>query len=270
MAIHPTCRRVAAALLLALAPSAVLAEPVHVLAAGSLRLAFGAIIARWQALHPESPVTMENGPAGWLRERIEKGQPYDVYASAALAHAQTLSRAGLAGPAVLFARNNMCALVKAGTPVTSDTVLALLLAPSTRVATSTPKSDPGGDYAWELFRRLDVEHPGAYAALTARAQQRYGGPPDPQRPSPPSSAALIAAGDIDMALGYCSGMRQGAGSALKSVALPALAPVADYGLAVAPQAGPAAAAFALFVLSPAGQRVLEEHGFHSVGLPANE
>lgn len=260
-------RRLAALLLGALFAAPLAAEPIKVLAAGSLKKPFSAIIVRWQALHPESPVRMENGPAGWLRQRIEQGESFAVYASAALAHAEALSQSGLSGPAVLFARNRLCALVRADNPVSSDTLVPFLLRPATRIATSTPLVDPGGDYAWAFFRGLDATHPGAYAALTRRAQQLYGGPPDPAAPAPAASA-LLADGRIDVALGYCSGMRQAADSPLKPVALPPPAPTADYGLGVARDAGPAASEFALFVLSPVGQRILAEHGFEAVGLPA--
>lgn len=242
------------------------AEPLHVLAAGSLRNAFTTLIARWQTIHPEQPISMENGPAGWLRERIEKGESFDLYASAALVHAEALARQGLTGPAVLFARNNLCALVKAEATVGSDTIVATLLTPTTRIATSTPKVDPGGDYAWEFFRRLEAQHPGAYTALSTRAQQRYGSPPTPNKPPPPSAATLLAEDKIDVAIGYCSGTRRNNNPAVKSITLPPPAPTADYGLALSRKAGTAAAEFALFILSPTGQKILADHGFNSIGL----
>jgi len=250
------------------APSANAAEPLRVLAAGSLKTAFTAIIARWQTLHPEAPVQLHNGPAGWLRQRIEQGERFDVYASAALAHAEAVSAAGFTGPAVLFTRNRLCALVQADAPVSTDTLVDWLLLPATRIATSTPGADPGGDYAWAFFRRADAGHPGAYRALTQRAQQLYGAPPDPAQPAPLSARALIGEGRVDVALGYCSGLGS-VGPQLKALPLPSWAPVPDYGLAVSRRAAPAAAEFALFVLSPTGQRILAEHGFGAVGLPSD-
>lgn len=243
------------------------AETIKVLAAGSLKKAFSALIVSWQSSHPQAPILMENGPAGWLRERIEKGEAFDLYVSAALSHAEALSQAGLTGPAVLFARNSLCALVKADNPVNSDSVEAMLLQPDTRIATSTPKSDPGGDYAWAYFHNLEKTHPGAYAALTQRAQQLYGAPPNPDKPSP-SATTLISEGRIDIALGYCSGIGQITDPAVKGIVLPRPAPTADYGLALSRLAGPASAEFALFILSPTGQRILAEYGFHSVTLPS--
>ena len=243
------------------------AEPLRVLAAGSLKGAFTEIIAQWQTLHPEQPVTLIPGPAGWLRERIEQGETFDVYASAALTHAEAIQREGWSGPAVLFARNTLCAQVKSDTPVSSDNIVDYLLKPGTRIGTSTPKSDPGGDYTWTFFQRLDKQHPGAYAALTAKAQQLYGSAPDPAKPRV-SIPALFADGKLDASIGYCSGAKKNDNAALKSIALPAPAPVADYGLSVSRKAGTAAAEFALFVLSPVAQHVLADYGFIAIGLPS--
>jgi ABC-type molybdate transport system substrate-binding protein len=243
------------------------AEPLRVLAAGSLKGAFTEIIVQWQRLHPEQPVTLVPGPAGWLRERIEQGEAFDIYASAALTHAEAVQREGWSGPAVLFAHNTLCAQVKADTPVNSDSIVEYLLRPATRLATSTPKSDPGGDYTWTFFQRLDKQFPGAYATLTAKAQQLYGSAPDPAKPRV-SIPALIADGKLDATIGYCSGAKKSSNTALKSVALPAPAPTVDYGLTISRKAGTAAAEFALFVLSPEGQQILANNGFGSIGLPS--
>jgi molybdate transport system substrate-binding protein len=52
------------------------------------------------------------------------------------------------------------------------------------------------------------------------------------------------------------------------IALPdALAVGADYGLTVITGAPPSAYRFALFILSPDGQRILENHGFAAPNLP---
>lgn len=263
-------RLIAAMLALAVltaAPPVAAAEPVHLLAAGSLKNAFTEIIKQWQTLHPEQPVTLAVGPAGWLRERIEKGEAFDIYASAALTHAEAVYREGLSGPAVLFARNTLCAQVKADARVNSDSIVDMLLKPGTRIITSTPKSDPGGDYTWEFFRRLESQHPGAYLALTTRAQQLYGAPPEPGKPRV-SASALITKGEADAAIAYCSGEKQNENTAIKYIALPLPSPVADYGLTVSNKAGAPASAFALFILSPAGQRILSDYGFVSIGLPS--
>jgi ABC-type molybdate transport system substrate-binding protein len=114
-------------------------------------------------------------PASSRRDALEKGEAFGIFASAALPHAQSLSQEAISGPSVLFVRNALCALVPAGADVSAATLVDFLLAPQTRLATSTPKSDPGGDYTWQLFGLIEKTHAGAYAALTGKAQQVFGG-----------------------------------------------------------------------------------------------
>ena len=56
---------------------------------------------------------------------------------------------------MVFTRNQLCALTSDRVNATPDSLLATLLDPQVRVGTSTPKADPSGDYAWQLFRRAD-------------------------------------------------------------------------------------------------------------------
>ena len=239
-------------------------EPLRVLAAGSLKAALTDIISQWQTEYPQFPVTLVPGPAGWLRERIEKGDPFDLYASAALTHAEAIHQEGLSSSAVLFAHNTLCATVRQDVQVDSNSIVAYLLKPETRLATSTPKSDPGGDYTWKFFERLEIQHPGAYSVLNTKAQKLYGSAPDPTKPRI-SVNELITSNKMDVSIGYCSGK---SGDGLKRVSLPAPSPIADYGLTVSDKAAPAATNFALFILSPQGQRTLAKHGFMPVGVPS--
>jgi ABC-type molybdate transport system substrate-binding protein len=63
----------------------------------------------------------------------------------------------------------LCALVAPGFAVETDTLLDRMLDPATKLGTSTPKADPSGDYAWQLFGKAERERPGAYAKLDAKA-----------------------------------------------------------------------------------------------------
>lgn len=218
------------------------------------------IMAQWQRLHPELPVVQINGPAGWLRQRIEQGEPFDVYASAALEHAAALHHEGWTQAATLMVRNRLCATLAPSVDVDSGNIVQYLLKPSTRIATSTPKLDPGGDYTWEFYRRLNDSQPGVFAALTARSRQLYGGAPQPGT-KVPSTSELIQQGVVDAALGYCSGKADGKLPALKKIELPPPAPIADYGLAVSSKAHDGAAEFAKFVLSPTAQAIFMDYGF---------
>src|SRR5262245_51378241 len=92
-----------------LASTASAQEAVRVYAAGSLRPPFTAIAERFTAQHA-IPVKLEFGASGLLRERLERGEPAEVFASANMEHPLSLATQAKAGPVVLFARNELCAL----------------------------------------------------------------------------------------------------------------------------------------------------------------
>jgi ABC-type molybdate transport system substrate-binding protein len=102
-------------LLVALSSSASSAE-IKVMAASSLKDAFTAVFADYTKQYGAgvSPVW---GPSGALRERLQKGEAFDVFASANLPHVQTLTDAGVSGPSVMFARNALCVVTEAGSPL---------------------------------------------------------------------------------------------------------------------------------------------------------
>jgi molybdate transport system substrate-binding protein len=194
-----------------------------------------------------------------------------VFTSANMEHPQALAAAGKAGPAVLFARNRLCALARPGLTVDSTTLLDRMLAADVKLGTSTPHADPSGDYAWEVFRKADKLKPGAFAALEKKALQLVGGPNSPT--APPGKALygiLVAEGRADLFLTYCTNAReaQAQNAGQQIVALPdTLAVGADYGLTVIAGAPPPAYQFALFILSVDGQRILAKHGFAAPALP---
>jgi molybdate transport system substrate-binding protein len=214
------------------------------------------------------------GPSGTLRERLQNGEPFDVFASAAFSHAQTLSDAGISGPSVLFTRNALCVVTKADNAVDTGNLVETLLKSATRIGTSTPVSDPSGDYTWEVFHRIDASRPGAFRTLSEKAQQLVGGLAS--APSVNGRSPLLAALDerrIDLFIYYCSGAREivKTSASYKSIALPdELSVGPEYGLTVSRKAQPAAADFAMYLLSPPGQAALKAFGFIPVALPARK
>jgi molybdate transport system substrate-binding protein len=113
-------------------------------AAGSLRDALTDVAKAFETSGGET-VRQQYGASGTLRDAIASGERAEVFASANMAHPQSLAQAGKAGPVVLFARNRLCALVKPGLAVTPDNLLVRMLSADTRLGTSTPKADPSGD-----------------------------------------------------------------------------------------------------------------------------
>lgn len=231
-------------------------EAVKLHAAGSLRAALNEVIANYK----ESRVEPVYGASGLLRDRIAKGEPAEVFASANMEHPQSLAKDGKAGPVRLFARNQLCALAASHVKVETASLLERMLDPAVKLGTSTPKADPSGDYAFELFRKS-----GHYEVLSKKALQLTGGPSSPPPPKDRNVyGMLVAEGKADLFLTYCTNAlaAQQEVPALRVVQIPApLAVGADYGLTVLKGSRPQAENFARFVLSQSGQAILAKHGF---------
>ena len=233
-------------------------------AAGSLRQALTEVIAAYKS---ETGVTVQAkfGASGALRDGIAKGERAEVFASANMGHPQSLADAKNSGPVVLFARNRLCALVRPELAVTPMTLLERMLDPALKLATSTPKADPSGDYAWEVFRKADKLKPGSFAVLEERALQLVGAPGSAAPPKGRTAYGWhVAEGRADLFLTYCTNAMaaQTENPRQQIVQLPdTLAVGADYGMTVMAGASPSAYQFAMFILSAAGQRILAKHGF---------
>ena len=250
-----------------LVPLASAQETVRLYAAGSLRSVMTEIGGAYTR---SSGVAVEPvyGASGLLRDRIARGERADVFASANMEHPRALAQSRRAHAAVMFARNSLCALAAPGVGATSASLLDRLLDPSVKVGTSTPKADPAGDYAWQLFEKAEMLRPGAHAALVGKALKLTGGPDSPAPPPDRSVyGVLVAQRKADVFLTYCTNAQQARREepSLEIVAIPAsLAVGADYGMTVIDGAGPQAERFAQFVLSHSGQEILLRHGFSPV------
>lgn len=251
---------------LLLMPITASAETIRLYAAGSLKAALSDVTAAFEAVTPGVKVETTLGASGLLRERIEKGEAAHVFASADTSHPKRLAEQGrAASPVAVFARNELCALVRAGLAVTPDTLLDTMLDAKVRVGTSTPKADPSGDYAFALFGKAEAIKAGAKAALEAKALQLAGGPASPKAPEGRTLYGWLMATDkADVFLTYCTNALQAKAEVptLLIVTIPkALNVGADYGLIVLKDAPPAAAALAAFIRSDAGRTLLIKHGF---------
>jgi molybdenum ABC transporter molybdate-binding protein len=259
----------AATILTATMPAAA-QQTVHLHAAGSLRDALGEITQSFERGF-SAKVQAKYGPSGLLRDEIAGGAKAEIFASANMHHPQALTKAGKAAPVVLFARNRLCALVRPGLTVEPATLLDHMLDPQIRLGTSTPKADPSGDYALDVFRRANSQRTGATDKLAAKALQLTGGPTSARPPAGRNVYGWhVAEGRADIFLTYCTNAliarRENPGQQI--AALPdSLAVGADYGLTVLSGASPKAYEYAFFILSAEGQRILEKHGFAAPALP---
>lgn len=260
----------AAAMLAATLPApGMSAEMVKLHAAGSLRGALTAVSAAFKR-DTGIAVEMKFGASGLLKDAIAGGEKAEVFASADMGNARALHKQGRSGPVVLFARNQMCALVKPGLTVDTQSVLDRMLDPSVKLGSSTPKNDPSGDYAWEIFEKADALKPGATATLKKKAMQLVGKANSEKAPPGKSIyGVFITRGDVDMFLTYCTNglAARKDNPALQIVHLPeGLAVGADYGMTVMKDASASAFRYALFIMSADGQKILAENGFISPAL----
>jgi len=238
---------------------------VRLHAAGSLRPALTELSQAFTAAHGAT-VEAQFGSSGLLRERLERGEPGDVYASADMGNPLALAKGGKAWPVVMFVRNRLCAVVRPGLDVTPDTILAKMLLPEVKLGTSTPRNDPAGDYAWQVFAKADRVQPGARAVLETKALKLTGAVDSPRPPDGRSVYAWhVLEGRADLFLAYCTAGREAAAEAPGITVVempPELAVGAEYGLTVL-RAGNAQAALplVLYMLSKDGQAILARYGF---------
>jgi ABC-type molybdate transport system substrate-binding protein len=239
-------------------------DAARVLAAGSLRAVMNELGLAFTSDAAARP-RFEFGASGLLRDRLIAGERADVFASANLEHPRALVAAGLSRTTITFARNRMCALAAPNVKTDSAGLLDALLDPAYRLGTSTPRADPSGDYAWEVFDKAEAIRPGAREVLAGKARKLTGGPSSPPPPAGRSLyAALVESGEADLFLTYCTNVASARkeNPSLQRIELPeALAVGADYGITVLNGAPASADAFVRFVLSPEGQRILASHGF---------
>jgi molybdenum ABC transporter molybdate-binding protein len=131
------------------------ASGLTVFAAGSLRGVLSKIGQDFEAAPGGTRVSFIFGPSGLLLDRLRGGERADVFASANMEHPRALSDAGKVEKVQAFARNALCVIAAPGFDLGGKTLTQHLLDPDVKVGTSTPKADPSGDYAFELFERIE-------------------------------------------------------------------------------------------------------------------
>ena len=255
--------RYAIVLILVMTGSAQAAD-IQLYAAGSLRAALTDVGNAFTSATGHR-IQEKFGPSGVLKDEIVAGAKVDVFASANMEYPQALNLAHKSGPVSLFARNKLCALVKPGLKVDSADLVDRMLDPAIKLGTSTPNSDPSGDYAFEVFRKVEAVRPGGGKTLEGKALMLTGSTKSAAPPAGRSPYGWhIAEGRADIFLAYCTAAAEARIQYpdQQIVALPDnLAVGADYGLTVITGAPPAADEFARFILAPTGQKILVGYGF---------
>ena len=152
------------------------AAEIVVFAAGSLRAALTETAAAFEREQAGCSVRLVFGASGLLKDGSPGTRSADVFASANMEHPRGARRRRQGCKrAPLRAQRD----VRAGAPkldVSSETLVERMLDPAIKLGTSTPKADPSGDYAFEMFERIGQQAPRRGQGLSEKALQLTGGP----------------------------------------------------------------------------------------------
>jgi molybdate transport system substrate-binding protein len=229
---------------------------LNVFAAASLREAFAAVGKQFES---ENNVTVRFNFAGadMLASQIVQGAPADVFASANEAWAKFLAEKGLLGSAPqIFARNRLTIVVPKSNPAAIRDARDLAR-PGVRIVLEAP-TVPIGKYSRDAFKAMSAD-PAYGADFAAKVESNVVS----NEIDVKAVATKISAGEGDAGIVYVTDVAPIA-AGVSTVALPPeYTPTAFYPLAVIKGTpSPALAAkFIAYVLSPAGQAILRQHGF---------
>lgn len=229
-------------------PSAAPRTTVSVFAASSLTEAFGTLAQRFEAAHPDVEVRLTFAGSQVMRLQIEQGAPADLFASANPAHVEALRAQKIVSASRVFASNALVAITPRGSHLRSFEDLSS----AERVVVGT-EAVPVGVYTRRAWAALRSQ---GHTALVRHLEART--------VSEESNARLVRAkvelGAADVAFVYRTDAA--ASSSVRTIELPAgSGGPARYMIGEIGATRPEVRAFAQFVISPQGQRVLAEHGF---------
>jgi len=217
---------------------------ITVFAAASLTDAFGKIGDQFEAANPGTTVEFNFAASSALREQIIGGAPADVFASANESNMTQVVDAGMASNPTTFATNVLQIAVPPDNP---GNVTGLAdFAKSELLIGLCAEEVPCGE-----FGRQALDNAGVTPSI------------DTNEPDVRSLLTKVENGDLDAGIVYHTDVLAG-GDAVKGIDIPADQNVtATYPIAALTDSQQAelAAAFVAYVLSPAGQQVLESFGF---------
>ena len=221
---------------------------LKVFAASSLTEVFEALEDRYEADHAVDIVFNFAG-SQVLRMQIENGADADVFASANPTHMQALAQKGWVTSPVPFAHNELIVITPRDNPANIQNFEDL---PNARRLVIGEPAVPIGRYTRKVFDQAARDIP-AFSAIDAHVISREN--------NVRLARAKVVMREADAAVVYRTDAHI---AGLHRVEIPAKYNVrADYPIAAVTRAARPqdAASFVAFVLSPRGQRVLENHGF---------
>ncbi len=226
------------------------------LAASSLTEAFGEMAHSFESDHPGTRVILSFGASSQLRLQLMEGARADVFASADEAQIDQARRAGvIEGDPRAFAHNRLVVITPRSNPAGIHSFRDLARA-GVKIVTSQP-SVPVGSYTREAIARASQD-PSYGADFETRVEANVVSREDNVR----QVVSKVRLGEADAAVVYASDVTPGVRDDLAVVEIPdAFNVLAVYPIAVV--RGPnrsGGLAFVDYVLSPAGQRILQDWG----------
>lgn len=219
---------------------------INVFAASSLTEAFDTIKGAFTEQHPAITVVPNYQSSSDLRKSIAAGNPADVLATADEKNMTMAKDQGLVGKATIFTRNRLAILVKKGNPK--------------RIKTVADLDEDGVTYVL-----CAAEVPCGRFGKMIVDKARVKAQPVSLEPNVKAAVGRVARGDVDAGLVYVTDVKP-AGNGVEGITIPDdLNEIARYPIALttSTKESKAAQEFVDYVMSPAGQKVLRDHGFLS-------
>jgi len=211
-------------------------DKVVVFAASSLTDAFTAIGTAYESSHSGTKVVFSFAASSDLVQQVQQGAPADVIATASTKTMDQVAEE-LAAPAKPFARNKLVIVTGAGNPEHISSLADL--SKQGLVVVLAAEGVPAGDYARQALTDAHVTvHPKSL------------------EPNVRGVLTKVELGEADAGVVYVTDALV-AGKKVASVPLPT-APIASYPIAAVKEDG---SPFVDFVLSSAGQQILNRYGF---------
>jgi molybdate transport system substrate-binding protein len=217
---------------------------ITVFAAASLQGAFTTLGKQFEAAHPGTTVKFSFGASSSLATEITSGSPADVFASASPQNMDQVVKAGDASNPVTFAKNIMEVAVPPSNPAHVTSVSDLAKS-SVKTALCQPQV-PCGFTAQKVFTN---------AKISVK--------PVTLQPDVKSVLTQVELDNVDAGMVYVTDVKA-AGTKVKGVPIPASENASTaYPIATinSSKNKDTAQAFASYVASPAGQKVLAADGF---------
>jgi molybdate transport system substrate-binding protein len=131
---------------------------LYVAAAASLKDAMTELQANYRHKNPKVKVFLNLASSGALQTQIKQGSPADLFVSAAQKQMNALEKAGLLKKETRrdLLENQLVLVVPKNSKLAVQSFSDLTLDAVKKVGIGAPESVPAGQYAWEVFKNLQI------------------------------------------------------------------------------------------------------------------